>query len=268
MQDGDAILTVAEHGANQSNTGESMPDIKSPLKTHALIIAVLESYEYVRRQLLWLNKFMPDFPQWEVIFVDDGSDPEIPFMDGLNFTYRLFRTHDKRDWSQPCARNFGAKNTAAKYLLFTDIDHMISCAAIQACSVFDGDKLHFQRIRGILDEFGGLRLDRKSLDAAGCTEDEFSRVDEHYNTFMIRRSVFDLLNGYDEKFCGKYGGDDTDFSNRYGALHAQGKCKRSVGKAALIYVAPCPKEDRAELFHGIRRRTVAERREREKQNGK
>ena len=24
------------------------------------------------------------------------------------------------------------------------------------------------------------------------------------------------LGGYDTKFCGKYGGDDTDFSKRYG----------------------------------------------------
>jgi len=213
----------------------------------SVVIAVLESYEVVKREMAYYNRFLPKYPDVEFILVDDGSDPEIPIPENIDFPLMIVRTKDKRPWTQPCARNRGALMAKGEFLLMTDIDHFFSEEAINAVRKFDGDKMMFPRRLGVLDERGGLVLDEKVLDEYGKKKNA-ADWNIHYNTFAIRASVFHELKGYDPKFCGKYGGDDTDFSRRYGELHKQGKAKRHV-MGPGIYVYPDPKADRKRIFH-------------------
>ena len=218
----------------------------------SIIISVLDSHEVVRRQILNFRRMtLPN--EVEIILVDDGSSPPI---DGNPYCHnlRIIQTNDQRAWSQPCARNYGAAYSVGEYLLMTDIDHILSKEAILSSCLFNGDKMMFPREWGILDSEGclsqkmsnlaqyGLKLKQPSNGlSAGC----------HTNTFTIRRKIFEELCGYNEKFCGKYGGDDVDLSNRYGELHKLGKVSRHV-IGPKIYVYPDPRQDVMGIFHQLR----------------
>jgi hypothetical protein len=62
----------------------------------------------------------------EIIFMDDGSKPPLSCngVDLKNFC--IYPTNDFRPWTQPIARNTGAKIAKGEYLLCTDIDFIIS----------------------------------------------------------------------------------------------------------------------------------------------
>lgn len=219
----------------------------------SIIIAVLESYEIVRRQVLWFSRWMRRYPDWELLIVDDGSDPEIPMVTDAAFRYQLVRTYDTRPWTQPCARNLGAQIARGEWLLMTDIDHIITEDAVRATNAaIDQDKIHFLRRPGVLDEEGALVTQPDVLVQYGCDPAATTRVDSHYNTFAIRANVFREMKGYDPKFCGKYGGDDTDFHRRYGTLHAEGRARRTPAATAGIYVYPDPRRDVRKVFHRLR----------------
>lgn len=218
----------------------------------SIIIAVLESYEIVRRQMLYFSRWMHRYHDWEVIIVDDGSDPAIKICGDYGFRYNILQTNDTRPWTQPCARNIGANFARGEYLLMTDIDHILTEESVQALNNFTGDKMHFWREWGILDESGCVSTDLETLKEYGLKEEKVGRAGQHYNTFAIRKSIFCALGGYDPKFCGKYGGDDTDFSDRYAKLCYAGKAQRSIMNAAQIYVYPDPSRDVKRVFHGLR----------------
>jgi len=227
----------------------------------SIIIAVLDSHEVVKRQLLHFER-MQFGNDVEFIIVDDGSDPslndwleknmQVPVL--LN--YRLAQTDDNRKWSQPCARNYGAAISNSQKLLMTDIDHILSKESIEFCLESDEDKVMFPRQWGILDEKGGLNQSHHVLNKYGLPkslyEERGLNGGMHHNTFMIKKIIFEKLGGYDESFCGKYGGDDTNFSSRYSELHKKGEANRHV-LGPSIYVFPDPNRDVLKIFHSLRR---------------
>ena len=228
----------------------------------SVIIAVLDSHDIVKRQLLHFEKMNLSPSDVEFIFVDDGSDPSINYYLRENLDHALklnlvvLETHDKRPWSQPCARNMGAFNAKSKRLLMTDIDHVISKEAIEFCMTSEDDKVMFPRQWAILDSEGGINQSHHVLNNYGLPaaihEQRGLNGGMHHNTFMIRSGLFMMLDGYDESFCGKYGGDDTNFSHRYSLLHKEGKAKRHV-LGPHIYVFPDPNTDVRKIFHSLRR---------------
>jgi hypothetical protein len=219
------------------------------MKQLSLIVAVLESYEVVRRQLLHLGRVLT--PECELILVDDGSAPSLrTTCDGVpkGYAFRLHCTNDRRPWTQPRARNIGATLAATPKLLFFDIDHILTAELIALALGYTGDKLHWVRQPGVLDEAGKLVTDRETLLAHGLT-DEAPSV--HANSFVIRKAIFERLGGYSERFCGRYGGDDIDFNRRYDEL-----CRAGLARPAEVrgegYYYPDPAFDKAS-FHSLRR---------------
>jgi predicted glycosyltransferase involved in capsule biosynthesis len=216
----------------------------------SLIVAVLDSHEVVRRQLLHLGRILP--PECELILVDDGSDPPLEgacagARNDMDFT--LLATRDRRPWTQPRARNRGAALARADRLLFFDIDHILTRELVEGCLSYAGDKLHWVRRPGVLDAEGRVVTDRGVLVEHGLRDD---RPSVHANSFLIRRRLFELLGGYDERFCGRYGGDDIDLNRRYDLL-----CVRGLARPAEVagegFVYPDPGRDVKGLFHSLGR---------------
>jgi predicted glycosyltransferase involved in capsule biosynthesis len=219
------------------------------MKQLSLIVAVLESYEIVRRQLLHLERILT--PECELILVDDGSFPSLQTTcDSVQktFSFVLYCTADRRPWTQPRARNIGAEISHAPKLLFFDIDHILTTEILSNSLAYPGDKLHWVRRPGVLDDRGRIITDGKILTRFGMKEDSPSI---HCNSFMIRRELFFRLGGYNERFCGKYGGDDIDFNSRYDQLSRNGLAKAPEVRGEGYYF-PDPAYVK-ELFHSLRR---------------
>jgi predicted glycosyltransferase involved in capsule biosynthesis len=220
------------------------------MKALSLIVSVLDSHEVVRRQLLHLEGILT--PACELILVDDGSTP--PLCDVCaavrkTFAFVLHETHDHRPWTEPRARNRGAALGSADKLLFFDIDHVITASVLAACLRYPGDKLHWVRRSAILDESGNLLTDEGILAARGVTSEGPS---VHSNSFLIRRELFQRLGGFDERFCGRYGGYDIDFNTRYDRLCADGLAwPTDVRGEGYVFTGDGP--DSQTLFHSLPR---------------
>jgi glycosyltransferase involved in cell wall biosynthesis len=157
----------------------------------SIIVSIYQSYEIVRRQVLYFKKMnLPD--DVEIILVDDGSDPPIK--------EASYQTHSKLAWTQGLGRNLGASKAKGKYLFMTDIDHIISKEAIEDALNFTGNRMMFRRQIAVLDENGDIRQDKETLKDWGYERNKLD-ASVHGNTFVIKKSVFDGLGGYDKKAC-------------------------------------------------------------------
>ncbi len=224
----------------------------------SLIIPVLDSHEIVRRQLMYFNQIIPT--DWEVILLDDGSEPSLQAPSGVRYALQIVPTHNQTRWTQGLARNLGARLARGRYLLMTDIDHVISAAAVRAVAAFRSDRMVFPRQYGVLDERGQLRTDDTTLVQYGLDlalrASRVPAVAVHQNTFAIDKQVFlvALDGGYDAQLCGRghYGGDDIELNERYGRLVEAGHVSPDC-LGPSVYVFPDPTGDRLELFHSLSR---------------
>lgn len=204
----------------------------------SIIIAVYNSHKIVVRQLRHFKKMnLPN--DVEFIIVDDGSDPPLNYENCGLRNLRIIYTNDKRPWTQGIARNIGAKEAKGEYLLMTDIDHIITKEAIEAVRNFDGDKMTFFRYFGIFDRRGNLITDADTLLQFGMHPRYIRRKlcgGMHTNTFAIKKSVFEMMKGYNKNFCEfrfHAGGkvcmsEDRDFALRWGRLDKRKKVKPDV----------------------------------------
>jgi hypothetical protein len=225
-----------------------------------IIISVLDSHEVLRRQLQHFNNIgIPN--EAEVIIMDDNSDPPLSVDSTIGFIHynlRIIPTNDPRPWTTGCSKNKAVKHANGEYIFVTDIDHIISKKALDCALSFDGDKLTFPRRWGILTEDGDVLQEKEVLFEYGLTKVRYLKnglkAGHHPNTFVMKKSIYtDLLGGYDESLCGRYGGSDVDINKRYGKLHYAGKVKRSV-RGPHIYVFPDPRRDVKKIFHNLKRK--------------
>jgi len=161
----------------------------------SIVIAVLNSHEVLRRQLLHFEKMaLPD--DVEIIIIDDGSEP--PLTGNLkNLT--IHATHDTRPWTQPIARNLGAKMAKGEYLICTDIDHILSRKLIDTISSTDYDVIRFKREAGVLDENGDFTQDMAVLHSYGYEHRRGLRMGAHGNSYAIKRQLFFDLGGSQQR---------------------------------------------------------------------
>lgn len=134
----------------------------------------------------------------QVVIVDDGSpepadDVERPI--GLP-SLSIYRVLEDRPWHQHGARNLGAHVAKSKWLLLTDMDHVLS-------------ESQFQSLLSSLDELNTeaiYTLDRVEADT-GLPTFQNGREKPHPNSFVVTRDTYWKIGGYDEDFCGIYGTD-------------------------------------------------------------
>jgi len=167
----------------------------------SIIIPVLNSHEIVRRQLLHWDRFLPGPGEAEVLLVDDGSDPPLMLAGHYRFVTRLVRTNDTRPWTQPIARNIGAERANGEFLIFTDIDHILTREAIDIAMNFRYDYGRFKRELGVLDEDGRFSQSPEELMEYGLPEAKARgslRISCHTLSMIVRKSVFELTGGFPE----------------------------------------------------------------------
>jgi glycosyltransferase involved in cell wall biosynthesis len=231
----------------------------------SIIIAVLDSHKIVRKQIKYFRRLsLPD--DVEIILVDDGSNPPLIFPDHGIKNLTICATLNFKPWTQPCARNLGARIALGEHLMMTDIDHIFSKEAILAVRDFDGDKMRFPQAFAVLNAGGGLVQDPEILFQHGLSKEYYQVkglvAGHHVNTFAIRKSVYMDLDGYHPKYCemGIHAlHEDSKFYHNYLKGMASGKYKEmKMGPDVYVYpgMAKCKsiaEIDPLNLFHKLSR---------------
>jgi len=143
-------------------------------------------------QLSWWWTFPAHLRQHiAAIIVDDGS-PEKPAEDVLKgyaqpFPIRLFRIEKDVRWNWLAARNIGAHHAKDGWCVLTDMDHVIPQSTAEALV------------------YG--KHDPSKVYAFSRIEHSGEKVNPHSASFLMTRSMFWKIGGYDERYSGFYGTD-------------------------------------------------------------
>jgi len=231
----------------------------------SIVIAVLNSHEMVRRQLLYFVKMrMPEYT--EIVIVDDGSNP--PLIKYYNeeiapkFTSVLplifYVTDNFDEWTQPMARNLGVARARGEMVLCTDIDHIIPKETIDFVINNDFDVVRFRRFVGTLDENGEFKDDFKTLREYGFNRNR-KRISAHGNSYAIRRGLFLGLGGSRQKDTYP-NRDEVPLKSKIRKLARKGKIKVCGDeRRPKIYMVPngrfCGEKNYNPfgLFHNLKR---------------
>lgn len=127
----------------------------------------------------------------EVIVVDDAS-PHSPAGAVLRPkvlpSVSIFRIEKDIPWNQDAARNIGAAEARAPWVLLTDIDHVIPQETLE-------HMLSMPRNPGSLYSFGRIKFE------SGETREA------HPNSYLMTRAMYWDIGGHDEDYAGIYGKD-------------------------------------------------------------
>lgn len=159
-----------------------------------LCLPYYENPGMLRRQLACWGAYGPEArAAMDVIVVDDGS-PRSPALEVLagfgGLALRLYRINENIPWNQHGARNLAAKAAGKgdRWLLMTDMDHLLEPDQAAALA-----QLKPRPDRHYV-------FDRISLPGRVAYK-------RHCNSFLVTREAYWQAGGYDEDYCGSYGGD-------------------------------------------------------------
>ena len=223
----------------------------------SIVIAVLNSHEIVRRQLLhFASMVLPD--DVELILVDDGSNPPLPYPNNYMKNLRFLRTYDTRPWTQPTARNMGVEVAHGDYVLCTDIDHIVPSETIDAVLETPYDVVRFRRYVATLDESGRIADDAGTLAQYGYHHAK-RRISAHGNSYAIRRDLFLKLGGSQQK-ASYPNRDEVPLKRTLKTMAARGEVSIiPADERPPIYLIPNGRHagdrnaDPLGLFHGLQR---------------
>lgn len=204
----------------------------------SIITSILDSHEIVRRQLRHYEQ-MPLPADVELVLIDDGSDPPLEFQTTLPQLV-VYQTHNKTPWSEHIARNIGARMAQGEYLLFVDIDYIVTAEAVAAARRFRGDRMDICRRFGVLDEQGNISTDPAELREWGL-RDKYCHGDPipgHRSQYLMRRGLFLELGGYREDLAGENhphgGGPGNRFHGMWRLWQKRGRVTVSLDKLDVL----------------------------------
>lgn len=138
-----------------------------------------------------------------VVVVDDGSPGESAsdawwtyaagFMAPSSFlaSFQVWRMQQDVRWNQDACRNVGVREARTKWVLLTDMDHVVPVAT-------------WKRLMG-------EKLKKKQVYRFGrVTAPENTPYKPHPNSWALTRDMYWKIGGYDEALAGNYG-TDGDF---------------------------------------------------------
>ena len=171
---------------------------------------------------------------------------------------RIVRTNDKRPWTEHIARNLGVKAAEGEYVFLIDIDYIIPKEAIEKALKFHGDKMGIRRRIAVLDKDGNILSDDETL-RKHCVKPRWIRkkiVPGHRSQFLMRKSLFWQLGGYNESLDGQWrrtGGAGEKLWRRWPRWVKRGLAKTEPEKLD-VFMFPdkrwCTQEPE-KLFHSL-----------------
>lgn len=127
-----------------------------------------------------------------IIVVDDCSQtyPAQNYMRNMKIPAELWRVTERQPWHMHGARNIGAHVAGEDnpWLFLSDIDIMLT------------PEMAYTMLEKQLEPGVHYTMERTFAP-------DFRERKTHPNTFLVQKRVFWQINGYDEDFCGTYGGD-------------------------------------------------------------
>lgn len=135
--------------------------------------------------------------QIEIIIVDDGSPgvraEDVPRPGNLP-PHRIYRIKQDKPWNQNGATNLGAFVAKHKWLLITDMDHMVNAELMEYC---------------VRHNFAGKVFMFNRVDAPDMhpTLDKHGKPKPHPNSYLVQKQFYWDVGGHDEWYCGLYGTD-------------------------------------------------------------
>jgi glycosyltransferase involved in cell wall biosynthesis len=170
------------------------------MREATLIMAYYENPDMLREQYAHMRRFSKEVRKYlRCIVVDDGSpqNPAENVAPDAGMPVTVFRIEVDVRWNQDAARNIGAHHSETRWLLLTDMDHMIPEPTWQYLLTAD------------LNEYAAYKFAR-------VTAPNMVAYKPHPNSYFMTRDIWDRVGGYDERFAGYYG-TDGDFRDRLNA---------------------------------------------------
>lgn len=158
----------------------------------SFVYAYYENPEmFLLQQRTWKNYSLELRKQMEVLVTDDCSKkyPILKAIDHDNsYQLSVFRIQEKVAWNWLEARNIGAHHAKGKWILLTDMDHMVR------------GKVFHRLLKKLPDLNPEVVYQFSRCRAPGMEPYKF-----HNDSFLVTRDLFWKCGGYDEDYAGQYG---------------------------------------------------------------
>ena len=165
---------------------------KSIPKVLSLIIHIYNNQKLLNLQInCWKNWGL--IPGLELIFLDDGSNPELD-LSAIPRWVRKIRIIDDIPWNQPGAKNLAATLATGSWLLFLDADQLLDRG----------------KILQLISQLPNLNKNIIYRFKRFCATSHRELI-VHQNCQLIAINTFENFGGYDEDFAGNYGHEDAYF---------------------------------------------------------
>lgn len=197
----------------------------------------------IRQLLVWRDEWLAELKRdIQIVLVDDGS-PDDTAADAMAAMWNgdrtglppiaLYRVTEDRPWHQHGARNLGAHVAAGRWLLMTDVDHIVPASTLSEVlrilpTLARTEVLTFGRV----DAPPTLTWRADHWTEFARTRREDGSLKPHVNSFVVHRKRYWQIGGYDEDLCGIYG-TDKHFRDR---LFGAGTVAHHLEHAPLIRV--------------------------------
>lgn len=155
-------------------------------------LAELPIHHRVHVGLIVVDDCSPGAPAGEVVTQYRAAHP--PPHGRLGCGMQVFRMDVDIRWNQDACRNLAVSQAKTKWLLLTDMDHIV---LPETWARIITDRLSWKSVYTFSRVTGAVRSHRNP----------------HPNTWLLTREMFDAAGGYDERFAGFYG-TDGDFKRR------------------------------------------------------
>ena len=156
-----------------------------------LVYPYYRNPEMLKRQVQHWNEVAAVLGNFvRVNLIDDASpEPAEPIFRDCVLKKGLWRINENIPWNQHGARNLGAKVSGkdCEWLFMTDMDIVVPIDTLSAL------------VNSPLDKGKHYTFERCFVDGRPPKY--------HCNTFLVTRGNYWKAGGYDEDFCGAYGGD-------------------------------------------------------------
>lgn len=165
------------------------------MREATLIMAYYENKDMLAAQLAFIRRMPKEIRNFiQVIVVDDGSPFNPATWSDSGCPVTIFRIGVDIRWNQDAARNIGAHHAETKWMLLTDMDHMVPADTWQYLQTAD------------LNEYAIYKFARVSAP-------DFAPYKQHPNSYFMTKQIWERTGGYDERLAGYYG-TDGDFRDR------------------------------------------------------